>query len=168
LSRHRRQAAQKQDAASSPPEVMEEQTAVLPRSKTRLVVGITLWVVWIAGLLALAGLSSNPITLNRRQFADADLVIIGNIADSSTGRVSVAETMYGVFPDKELTVVGLSEISNLSTGNSYVMPLRRRNGEFDVVAITNDQRGRVVYPATSEVRSQLDNVLGEISKRLTP
>ncbi|TWU11853.1 hypothetical protein CA54_06650 [Symmachiella macrocystis] len=147
---------------------MEEQNAVLPRSKTRLVVGIIVWVVWIAGLLALAGLSSNPITLNRRQFADADLVIIGNVADSSTGRVSVAETMYGIFPEKELTVVGLSEISNLSAGNSYVMPLKRLNGEFDVVAITKDERGRVVYPATSEVRSQLDNVLVEISKRLTP
>jgi len=147
---------------------MEEQFTELPHSKTRLVVGVTVWVVWIAALLALAGLSSNPITLNRRQFADADLVIIGNVADSSTGRVSVAETMFGVFPDKELTVVSLGEISNVSAGNSYVMPLKRRNGEFDVVAITNDERGRVVYPATSEVRSQLDNVLSAISKRLTP
>jgi len=132
------------------------------------VVGIAIWVAWMAGLVALAGLSANPITLNRGQFAGANLVIIGNVVDVPTGRVKVLATKLGSFSGKELTVVDLAGVPRVSAGAAYVMPLRQAGQEYHVVSVTDDERGRVVYPATNEVKSQLADVLRDTAKRVKP
>ena len=122
----------------------------------------------MVGLVSLASLSSNPPALNRRQIANADLVVIAKVADVVEGRVEIESIKYGKIADKQLTITDLDRVPQISNGATYIMPLKRSDHQYRVVSIASDSQRPVVYRATGETESQLADVLQDISRRLAP
>ena len=87
-----------------------------------LLIASGLALLWILFLLVLAIWYANPVTLNRRQVLDSDLVIEGRIRSLVSGEVEVTQTLFGTVPAELLKVTNLSD-TGAREGEIYLLPL---------------------------------------------
>jgi hypothetical protein len=111
-------------------------------------------VAWCAALAWLALATANPVTLNRRQILEADVVITARIEDRAAGKCRVVQHWKGTPVPDELVVSGLKETAVHGDGE-WILPLQKVRGGYEVLASALPSRARLVYPATDEAMEQL-------------
>lgn len=126
--------------------------------------------LWIGFLVVLAIWYANPVTLNRRQVLDSDLVISGRVRDLAAGEVEVIKTYLGTAPAALITVTNLNE-TGAQAGETYLLPLVQTATGQSVeelaykvtpTGLPHPQRPGgglpLIYPQSSEVLQQLQEL----------
>jgi hypothetical protein len=148
-------AARVAPGADRPPEFSTPQSSLTPTAANRRrAIAALMAVAWCAALAWLALATANPITLNRRQILDADIVITARIEDRAAGKCRVAERWTGAAVPDELVVSGLKETAARGDGG-WILPLKEARGGYEVLASALPSRARLVYPATPDAVRQL-------------
>jgi hypothetical protein len=156
----------------------------------RLVVMAVLFALWIGYLVYLwqATLffrpSDEPLILSRPQFLVADLVIVGEIEDTSSPAVHVEQVLFpekdaGVKPGDTIDVTNLKKCHpphagenpppDLTGPGAYLLPLRmtKKRDAYEVVPIPvsptySDSEGPPrLYPATPQTLAQYREIAGQ-------
>jgi len=115
---------------------------------------------WIAILSVMVLFTSNPVTLNRSQLREADVVVVGQVQPD--GRVARFDDSpdWPFAPDSELQVMNL-QAASAKVGQAYLLPLTRAGhtgrGQdlmFTVTASHLPNAAPLIYPATKESLQQ--------------
>lgn len=130
--------------------------------------GLLLTAAWLALIAWLTWTSSNPVTLNRRQIHDSDVVLVGQVAKGEPLVEPVPDQPWPLSDKKPIRIANLSE-TRAQTGHRYLFPLKRaipqRAGAetetFLVTPSTLPNSEPLIYPAGPEAMSQLKQILQE-------
>jgi hypothetical protein len=128
VSRRRKPKRTTQQTTPSSP-VGEEKTlqgsaAVPVDGKQQLVRAVALAGIWWAVLIGLATLTANPVTLNREQIRQADVIVSAKVTHAEKNEAVIEKVWYGAIEAGEVTIEGLSE-SGVRDGEAYLIPLKR-------------------------------------------
>ena len=146
---------------------LSSQSVLVTGAKNRMLLWLSLGVAtsWVAGLIALAVLTSNPDTLNPRQLDQSDVIVVGDILDRRTGAVRVKEYLIGEGPEV-ITIQNLAE-TGARTGRRYLFPLGFADSESYWIASNlppdretgqSARPGTLIYNWSAEVRAQFDRI----------
>ena len=129
-------------------------------AKKWLMVTTAFAVAWWIGLSLLTVLSANPITVNRQQIVDSDVVVVAQVQDLTSGSVTVTQQWIDPNPQTRLNVSGLSEF-HVKNGDTIVLPLTGGpDGTFYLTRVhptrANPNGTTYIYPATDVVLEQVD------------
>jgi len=124
----------------------------------RRAVAAMLAVGWCAALAWLALMTSNPITLNRRQILAADAVVTARIEDRDAGRIRIVRQWFGAALPAEISVRHLDSTAARGAGE-WILPLRGTEKGYEVLPSELPSRARLVSPATPEAVRQLAELL---------
>lgn len=144
---------------SQRPSVTSER-AVGP-SRGLLIAAAGLLAGWFAFLALLAVFTANPVTLNRQQLLDADVVVLG-VADgepvNDVAMFSVYRILAGQAP-KHLRLANVSS-KRVQSGGRYILPLRNLDGKYAVAPTPPAyQSAPLIYPATDEAIRAAEQIL---------
>lgn len=168
MSAQRRGKNKTADRVTVAPAEPTVQLPPLPRNRPAMIAALSLWLSCLAGLVALAALSSNPVTLNLKQINDSTVIVSGQVADSSQGTVAVSNVVAGELDRTQIEVDNLNRLSDIKEGQSYIFPLRKKNGGFEVANIPSLPPRPVIYPDTPEVQQKLAEILHAIDEQSFP
>jgi len=122
---------------------------------------VLLFAVWFVFLATLALRTANPVTLNRAQIRNADLIVEASVEKLATGECRVVQS----WPEAPqlgpvITVEGLADLS-VRPGEAYLLPLQRseQNGGFRIAPAPPGMSKPLIYPADDESRRQLEEIL---------
>jgi len=152
----RRKSKRKADQPTPTPPVAPEATlgeSPSPSTKTRqqLVLAITLAAIWWSVLIGLAAFTANPVTLNREQIRQANIVISAKVTDAEENKAVVDKVWRGFLDEGQVTINGLSE-TGAGNGQAYLIPLKRVGpGRFEI-AQARFFNGRDVHSPQAAVR----------------
>ena len=142
--------------------------AIRSASRGRLVIAVSIFIVWGVSLASLAVLTANPTTLNRAQIEQADLIVSGHIIDVQQGTVEVKQTWKSAVELEQITVRNLAD-TKAAGGSLFLLPLSSMpNGVYEIAQPRlPGQRGkrpaadqpRRIYPVTDDVLTQLQAIL---------
>lgn len=127
-----------------------------PPPKWPLVCAITAAAVYWTALIIMALTTANPVTLNRHQILQAEMVVIGRVDSLPKGTVTVEEVWGGDLDAETITVETL-RAAGARTGERYLLPLQTVGPPnlYSVVATPLPSGDRLIYPATTEALEQL-------------
>jgi hypothetical protein len=152
-----------QGTGQTPPVPVRAEAAASPPRRLWLWPAVILFAVWFAFLLTLALFSANPVTLNRRQVREADLVVEATIESLATGECRIVRT----WPEAPqlgpiITIAGLADLA-VRAGETYLLPLERlpRGAGFRIALAPPPLSKPLIYPADDDSRRQLEEILGE-------
>lgn len=140
--------------------------AAAPLTSTTLMrVVVALGGLWWLILVTVAAFTANPVTLNRRQILQADLVVSGQVEDVEQGTVGVQKQWLRGEQLKSIRVIDLNS-TGIEAGGTWLLPLSERNdGTYEIT------RGRsenlpvpdppYIYPESSAATSQLEQILAD-------
>jgi hypothetical protein len=126
---------------------------------------------WLAALAFCAGLSANPVTVNRAQVLDAfqrGWLVEGHVLDVAAGRVrlqrSLADTSRSLAsPLPEEFVLANLSAAGARAGEAYLLPIvPALDGRLEIVAPSrggDDRPLPLIYPAGPEAEQQLLGIL---------
>lgn len=136
-----------------------------------LVVGILWWIV----LLGLAAQTANPVTLNFRQIAQAEVIVLGRVVQPEIGRVDVVRQWLRDEPLPSPLVLGNLDRRLADPGQSYLIPLSRAaDGTLMVTRARSPAAGRnarpttapaYIYPASPELIQRLESLCQRLDRR---
>lgn len=131
-----------------------------PKRRRRFWLALGLFTTWFVCLLVLALLTANPVTLNRRQILDADLVVEAQVKNIATGECRVISVRPDALLGEKIVVAGLSDL-NIEPEKAYLFPLRRETGTgtYSVMPTPPPESQVLVYPASDEALLQLEQIL---------
>lgn len=123
-------------------------------------IAASVFAIWFALLATLALSTANPVTINRQQVKNADVVAEVVVDDETTGKCRVIRTWPAANIGETINVEGLADLSAV-VGESYLIPLLRtdRGSGFEVVPTHLPASPRLLYPATDASRSQLEDAM---------
>lgn len=141
--------------------VDEDATSGIPSRANRrfpLRMSLLLAGAWLAFLLFLTLTSANPITLNRSQILDADLVVIAKVLDPAAGRCELIESLNGPAIGTSFAVRRL-DASGAQVDGLYLIPLSMDVPlRYDITPTPDGSR--LIYPAVPEALSQFREITG--------
>lgn len=121
-------------------------------------------------IAVLAMLTANPVTINRAQLLDSDLVVVGRvtrISATGVGEVTIENVLRGVDVPETLRVAHLPEV--VRAGGRYLLPLRRRGTRFEITpAPAHAEKTWLVYPAREDVLRVAETLLETRTARPYP
>jgi hypothetical protein len=136
------------------------------RAKRLLIVAGLLAGSWWASLAAMALLTSNPVTLNRLQIRESQLVVSGTVQDLAKGTVTVEQEWKVATNAKTLSVSNLAQTA-AREGETYLLPLSRNDAEsYRITPALLPNGGLLIYPAVPEALEQLRTLLAEPAGKL--
>jgi hypothetical protein len=134
-----------------------------PSRRVWLWPAVLLFAVWCVFLVSLAVRTANPVTLNRAQIRQADLVVEATVDTLASGECRVVRT----WPEASqlgprIVVAGLADLG-VRPGSAYLLPLQRneQGTEFHIAPGPPPLSKPLIYPADDEARRQLVEILGE-------
>jgi hypothetical protein len=152
-----------QGTGETPPVPVPAEHSAIPPRRLWLWPAVLLFAVWFAFLLTLALFSANPVTLNRRQIRQADLVVEARVENPATGECRIVRT----WPEAPqlgptITIAGLADLA-VRPGETYLLPLERlpRGAGFRIAPTPPPLSKPLIYPAADDSRRQLAEILGE-------
>lgn len=126
-----------------------------------LAVALTWWLF----LLVTAWLTANPVTLNRRQIAEADYVVTGKVANLAQGTVDVTREWKYAAQLTNATVENLKQ-TKAEEERTYLIPLSMSGKDlYDVADTPIEGAPPAIYPVTAEAIAQLEAILEELAQR---
>lgn len=128
--------------------------------RLRLLPAALLFGLWFVALVTLALQSADPVTLNRDQIRQADIVVEATIENIEAGRCRIEQTWPAGPFDETITVGGLADLA-VSAGQTWLLPLARQEhgNRFHIVKSSPPLSAPLIYPATDESRRQLAAIL---------
>jgi len=149
--------------ADSPPIPSEEPRSAAPSARAtarrRLIAAGVLAALWVVALVILALLTANPVTLNREQILQSDLVVVGRFDSQNPSRLIVDESWNRESDLAEIDVENHAA-TRARAGKSYIVPLTKTPaGRFRVTESLLPNSAPLVYPATDEAFEQLRALL---------
>jgi hypothetical protein len=128
-----------------------------------LVVTGAIAAAWLAAIVTLAVTTANPITLNRVQIEDSDLVVTARILP---GKPTTAQVEREWKIGAKLETITVENIGKTPArpGKLYLIPLSRRMGDVYIVTPTRlPGKSPLVYPAVPDATRQLEAILNRSS-----
>ncbi len=124
-----------------------------------LVVAVGLAGAWILGLVTLAVLTSNPVTLNRAQILHADFVVTAKRTSADSNSLSITKEWKHGQKFQTVSVANLQKI-DMPTEQDFLVPLERVGSEkFTIPLCPPPKQVPLIYPATPEAETQLKTLL---------
>lgn len=121
---------------------------------------VALFAVWLVGLVALAVLTANPVTLNRQQILQAARIVEAEVLDQNDGRCRIVQSWPA---GDEGTTIRINELrfSQVRAGDVYLFPLGRLGSDstYRIVTTPPPEAAPLFYPATPVARLQLADIL---------
>lgn len=143
----------------SPSQEQAVSTAWFSRQRALLIAALILAGLWILGLVILAAFSANPVTLNQRQIRASDLIITGRITSVGSSTITVTKEWIRGEELQTLTVTNLDQ-TGITPGDEFLIPLQRLpKGKSQVTPTSLPNAVPLIYPATPEAQTQLQNLL---------
>ena len=121
-----------------------------PASPRNLLVALSVAALWYVVLVTVAVTTANPVIVNRAQFADSALVVVGTVA--ADGVVDVEQVVRGVLPSEQLRILVPPDVPP----GRYVLPLNRTGNRFEITPARTSADLHRVYPVTEDVLKQFD------------
>ncbi len=126
---------------------------------TILIVALAVTVVWILGLVVLAVLTANPVTINERQIRQSDLIVTASRNTDKSSTLIVTKEWFRGEDLGTITVTNLAD-TNMPIGQEFLVPLQRLPKErFQVTSALALMNAPLIYPATPEAERQLQSLL---------
>ena len=124
-----------------------------------LVVAIVIAAMWILGLLILAVVSSNPVTLNRTQIQYSDYIVTARRPKADADTLVVEKEWLRNDELSEITLTNLDE-TGMPADEAFLVPLQRLGGgRYRVTPTSLPNKAALIYPATEEAQAQLREIL---------
>lgn len=115
---------------------------------------------WLGILAAMAWFTANPKVISRAQILQSDAVVIGRRVDPKRDRVKIERVLAGnLSADSEIAVLNLNDLSDLSTEQSYVLPLTFFRQDYRVTKLEGQEAPPLVYPATPDFIDRVKQAL---------
>jgi hypothetical protein len=154
--------ADSSNSVTAPAENGVETGVPVPLRTTRFWLALGCFAIWFVGLSLLALRTANPVTLNRRQILDADLIVEARVDNVAAGECHVTRVWPEALLGETIIIFGLSDLS-VHAGATYLFPLRRDEGgaAYSVMPTPPPDTQILVYPANDEARQQLETILQE-------
>ena len=136
--------------------------------RTWLLGAILMAIAWGVILTALARLYANPVTFNRRQLEQSDLIVGGSVKDIDSGQFAVEKSWISPDSAASVTIEDLESLPNktLTNGMRLIVPVRRTaNGNFVVTSVKRRDGvvSQYIYPFTKAAESRLEEMLNAIN-----
>ncbi len=142
-----------------PADAVQKPDAPPPNARGRLFFAAGFAGLWILGLIALAVLTANPVTLNREQILRSDYVVTARRETGDSPLLIVQKEWKHAEDLDEVTIANLNEI-NMPPGREFLVPLERIGARrFLVTPTTLPNHAPLIYPATPEAEAQLQEIL---------
>jgi hypothetical protein len=129
------------------------------RHRIILFVAFALAAVWILGLIVLALISANPVTLNLRQIQHSDYVVSAVRPKSDSTTVTVQKEWKRGQELGEITVTNLADV-RMPANQEFLVPLQRLGGtRYRITPTTLPNEAPLIYRATQQAEAQLSELL---------
>lgn len=169
MSRRRKsKRTNKQTTPSSPlgeEKTLEKSSPVPVDGKQQLVRAVALAGIWWAVLISLAAFTANPVTLNREQIRQADVIVSAKVTHVEKNEAVIEKVWHGAIETGEVTIEGLSE-SGVRDGEAYLIPLKRAGAGRLKIAhapqVSVRLESALIYRRTDESIEQLESLLSEL------
>lgn len=151
------------ETGNTPPATVHEDDSCRPTRRLWLWPAVLLFGIWFTFLVTLAVRTANPVTLNRRQIREADLIVEATIENAATGECHIVRSWPEALQlGPVVTIVGLADLA-VRTGTAYLLPLERneRGAGYRIAPTPPPLSKPLIYPADDESRRQLEDILGE-------
>ena len=141
------------------------QNSPSPRAPLRsrvLTAALAIAIVWILGLITLAVLTANPVTLNRMQIERSDYVVTATRKRADSAKIEVSREWKHGADLGEITVTNLDE-ARMPVDREFLVPLKKlASGRYLITPTTLPNDAPLTYPATEEAMEQLVTILKQI------
>ena len=138
---------------------MQESAVSPPKSWGKLIFAAGFAGLWILGLVLLAVFTANPVTLNREQILRSDYLVTATRKSPDSPMLEVKKEWKHAEKFGEVAVANLNEIT-MPAGREFLVPLERLGQKrFLVTPTTLPNAAPLIYPATPEAESQLQEIL---------
>lgn len=127
-------------------------TASTGRGKTLALAVFSLAAIWYVALISLAAFTGNPVTINRQQIQQSDLVVAGTVDEAGT--VSHILVFKGIAPEGEIRIDAFSW-----PAGEYILPLKRVDGKLQVTLTELPDNPPLIYPSNDKSIEQLQQIL---------
>ena len=152
-------AANPQSPPESSADAVPNADAPSSKSRGRLFFAAGVAGVWILGLIVLAVLTANPVTLNREQILRSDYVVTARREAADSPVLIVQKEWKHAENLDEVTITNLDEVQ-MAAGPEFLVPLERIGPKrFLITPTTLPNRAPLIYRATPEAEAQLKEVL---------
>jgi hypothetical protein len=130
-----------------------------PRKPSWLIAAGLLASGWILGLVILAVVSANPVTMNARQIQRSQFLVTGSRPDAKSSKLITTREWIHAAELGEITVTNLDQ-SQMPAGRDFLVPLERLGkGRYQITPTSLPNEAPLIYPATPEAESQLLKIL---------
>jgi hypothetical protein len=150
----------KTSPAESPGSDGRNATAGISPRRAVLVAALILAGLWIVGLVVLAAVSANPVTINQKQIRDSDLIVTAKQSTDNPSKLVVTKEWIQGDDLGTIQVTNLEQ-TRIVPGEEFFVPLKRMaKGRFQVTPTPPSlNEAPLIYPATAEAQSQLESIL---------
>jgi len=94
------------------------------------------------------------------QISKAHVVVVARRTGAASDRIRIERVLRGdLSPDRELRVVNLADVPDLSHDRSYLFPLSSFRSDFKVTELEGQRDAPLVYPASPDVIEQAKAIL---------
>jgi hypothetical protein len=150
--------------AQSPASEGRNSFAGILRRRAVLIAALILAGLWISGLVILAAMSANPVTLNQKQIRASDFVVTATRSPDSASSLVVSKEWIRGDDLGTITVTNLEQ-TRMTADKEFLVPLLREpKGRFQVTPTSLPNQAPLVYPATPEALEQLQKLLESRAK----
>ncbi len=141
---------------ATPPESVPPTSA---RNRTMLIVAALVAAVWVLGLVVLALISANPVTLNEEQILHSLFVVTAIRPDAKSSMLLVTKEWLHGEDLGEIAVANLDH-AKMPADRECLVPLQRLGkGRYQITPTTLPNEAPLIYPATPEAEAQLRELL---------
>jgi hypothetical protein len=124
-----------------------------------LVAALIVSALWILGLVVLAAVSANPVTINQKQIRESHFIVTAMRDSSNPSTLVVTKEWFRGEELGTITVTNLDE-TNMTLGQKFLVPLQKlATGRFLVTPTSLPNKAPLVYRATPKAESQLKTLL---------
>lgn len=151
--------AESQPAPASP--LAENESAAKPRI---FQIALVAAIVWILGLVTLAIVSANPVTLNILQIEQSDYVVTATRTGPDANTIEVSREWKRGEELGTITVTNLDD-ARMPADGEFLLPLNKlSSGRYSITPTALPNKAPLIYPTTEEAMNQLETILKQLRK----
>lgn len=115
---------------------------------------------WSLALLLMDIWTARARIVSPGQIAKAHVVVVARRVGAASDRIRVERVLRGDLPsDREVRVLNLADVPDLSNDRSYLFPLSRFRHDFKVTELEGQRDAPLVYPASPDIIEQAKSIL---------
>ncbi|MBC8290395.1 MAG: hypothetical protein H8E37_08770 [Planctomycetes bacterium] len=148
--------AQNQQPSASAKATAAEASTTTSRWKQIGLAVFVLAAIWYVALISLAAFTGNPVTINRLQIKQSDLVVSGSVDENGTISHILVHKVNGIIPAGEIRVTPFDW-----PPGDYILPLKNKDSQLQVTLSELPGNPPLIYPSNEKSIKQLQQILKE-------